>query len=146
MQGQTNSENELREYFISNRDSLNQIEGIWEVLFTEELYHYDTLHRVNREDSLRVYTVVKKNGSYKSYFSGQENAEFFPTDVKGVYLCRNFFPETGSYSLQQAVICNRGAMEYTFDIPDDVIRKNSGSKDIEGLRKVNILKWRRVFP
>ncbi|MFN8164620.1 MAG: hypothetical protein U0X76_00205 [Bacteroidia bacterium] len=142
------TEEAFRNYFAQHADSLDQIEGIWQVSTTLEYYHYDTLYDVEEHPKGAKVAIILKEGKYLSYnLSGEPyDVEFSTTDVKGVYLYRNYFPLTKSYSKTSAVISKRGEMEYTYTFPDDYLRAKLGDSYEEGTRVVNILKWTRVFP
>lgn len=149
MSGQTPGESEesFMKYLENNKDSLNMIEGIWEVSNIQEFYHYDTLY-----DVIKNYApsraVIKREGTKFHSFSLNGNppaVEFIQTDVNGVYLIRNYYPETKQYSKAQAVICKSGNMEYTIDISENYLKENPRDEDIPGIRIVNILTWTRVF-
>ena len=92
--------------FFQNADSLDAIEGIWNVSTTQEFYRYDTLYDIQTFAKAARVAIMKKEGKYDSYnLTGESyDVEFQTTDVKGVYLYRNFFRETNEYSKTQAVI------------------------------------------
>lgn len=142
------SEDGFKDYFRKNADSLDQIEGIWTVATSQEYHHYDTLYDVIKFPKAAKVAIIKKDGKYESYnLSGTSyDVQFDETDVKGVYLYRNYFPETKQYSKTQAVISKKGEMEYTYEFPDDYLRIKLGDSYEVGTRVVNILKWTKVFP
>jgi hypothetical protein len=142
------TEEGFKEYLTNNADSLDQIEGIWSVATTQEFHHYDTLYDVIRFPKAGKVAIIKKNEKYESYnLSGNTNdVQFEHTDVSGVYMYRNYFPETKQYSKTQAVISKSGEMEYTYEFPEDYLRIKLGDSYEEGTRVVNILKWTKVFP
>ncbi|MCC7231475.1 MAG: hypothetical protein IT242_00920 [Bacteroidia bacterium] len=138
----------FRNYFSSHLDSLDPIEGIWNVASVQEYYRYDTLYDIVKYPKGATVAVMKKDGRYESYNLNGEpyDVQFSGTDVKGVYLYRNFFRETNEYSKAQAVISKSGVMEYTYEFPDDFLRTRFGDSYEEGTRVVNQLKWSRLFP
>ena len=138
----------FKQYFSKNADSLDAIEGIWNVSTTQEFYRYDTLYDIQTFAKAARVAIMKKEGKYDSYnLTGESyDVEFQTTDVKGVYLYRNFFRETNEYSKTQAVISKAGEMEYTYDFPDNYLRVKFQDSYEEGTRVVNILKWTKVFP
>lgn len=147
-QSSIHSEESFRSYFSTNRDSLDAIEGIWNVSTTQEFYRYDTLYDVRKYPKAAKVAVIKKEGKYESYnLTGESyDVEFNSSDVKGVYMYRNFFPEIKQYSKTKAIISKGLEMEYTYDFPDDFLRIKFGDTYEEGTRVVNILKWSKVFP
>ena len=142
------SEDQFKNYFKQHPDSLNQIEGIWRVTTTQEYYRNDTLYEVEKiPKSVRV-AIVKKEDRYESYnlTGASYDVQFTPTDIKGVYFYKNFFPETGEYSKANAVISNAGEMDYSYDFPANYLQKKLGDSYEEGTRVVNQTKWVKVFP
>ncbi|MFM7216892.1 MAG: hypothetical protein ACKO1U_02600 [Bacteroidota bacterium] len=129
-------------------DSLDPIEGIWNVSSIQEFYRYDTLYDVARYPKAARVAVIKRDGKFRSYdMSGAAyEVEFSFTDVKGVYLYRNFFKETQEYSKAQAVISREGEMEYTYDFPDNYLRAHFLDTYEEGTRVTNQLQWVRSYP
>lgn len=147
--GQTlTSEESYRNYFVANKDSIDPIEGIWSVSTTQEFYRYDTLYDVRKYPKAAKVAVMKKEGKYESYnLTGESyDVQFLPTDVIGVYLYKNYFPEIQQYSKAKAIISKGNEMEYTYDFPDDFLRIKFGDTYEEGTRVVNILKWSKSFP
>ncbi len=142
------SEEGFKTYFIKSKDSLDAIEGIWNVSTTQEFYRYDTLYDIRKYPKAAKVAIIKKEGKYESYnLTGESyDVQFSATDVKGVYLYRNYFPEIKQYSKAQAIISRGTEMEYTYDFPDDFIRIKFGETYEEGTRVVNILKWNKVYP
>lgn len=142
------SEELFKEYFTSQSDSLDPIEGIWTVSTTQEFYNYDTLYDIQKFPKAAKVAVMKKENKYESFnLTGDSyDVQFSITDVKGVYLYRNFFRETNEYSKTSAVISKAGEMEYTYEFPGDYLRVKFADSYEEGTRVVNILKWTKVFP
>lgn len=142
------SEDLFKEYFTKQADSLDPIEGIWNVSTTQEFYNYDTLYDIQKFPKAAKVAVMKKDNKYESFnLTGESyDVQFSVTDVKGVYLYRNFFPETNEYSKTSAVISKAGEMEYTYEFPDDYLRAKFADSYEDGTRVVNILKWTKVFP
>ena len=142
------SEESFRTYFVSGKDSLDPIEGIWNVSTTQEFYRYDTLYDVRKYPKAAKVAVVKKEDGYESYnLTGESyDVQFLTTDVKGVYLYKNYFPEIKQYSKAKAIISKGQEMEYTYDFPDDYLRIKFGDTYEDGTRVVNILKWTKSFP
>ncbi len=142
------SEEEFRTYFIKAGDSLDPIEGIWNVSTIQEFYRYDTLYNIDKYPRAAKVVIRKKGDLYESFnLSGEPyDVNFFETDVKGVYLYRNFFRNTGEYSNTQAVISTAGIMQYTYELPENYLRSQLGDSYEEGTRVVNQLTWKKVFP
>lgn len=142
------SEEAFKKYFIANKDSIDAIEGIWSVSTTQEFYHYDTLYDVRKYPKAAKVAVMKKEDRYESYnLTGESyDVQFLSTDVKGVYLYKNYFPETQQYSKAKAIISKGLEMEYTYDFPDDFLRIKLAETYEEGTRVVNILRWNKIYP
>ncbi len=142
------SEEVFKKDFIENLENLDQIEGIWDISTTQETYHYDTLFDVQQSKQPLKIAIIKQKDKFFTYqMSGEQfETEFNPTDVKSVYLYRNYFPSISQYSKNQAVICKAGQMEYTYDFPKEYLLEKLDKQYSEGLRIVNILKWNKVFP
>lgn len=142
------SEESFKNYLIKSKDSLDAIEGIWNVSTTQEFYRYDTLYDIRKYPKAARVAIMKKDGNYESYnLTGESyDVQFSETDVKGVYLYRNYFPEIKQYSKAQAIISKGTEMEYTYDFPDDFLRIKFGETYEEGTRVVNILRWNKVYP
>lgn len=143
-----NSEDLFKSYFLKNMDNLDPVEGIWTVATTQEYYRYDTLYDVIKYPKAAKVAIMRNNDAFDSYnLTGESyDVTFSETDVKGVYLYRNFFKETNEYSKTSAVISRAGEMEYTYEFPDEYLQHRFGDSYEEGTRVVNILKWVRVFP
>ena len=63
--GQTlTSEESYRNYFVSHKDSIDPIEGIWSVSTTQEFYRYDTLYDVRKYPKAAKVAVMKKENKY----------------------------------------------------------------------------------
>jgi hypothetical protein len=150
LQGQTilTTEESYQDYFFENKDSLDPMEGIWNVFITKEYYNYDTLNSVIKLPEATKIALLKKENKIISYkISGEPfNVEFSNTEVKGVYLYRNYFAETGQYSKSQAIISKAGEMEYTYDIPDEYLRLKSDTSYKEGMRVVHFMRWNKILP
>ena len=147
--GQDNlSEEFYRNYFSSNKDSLVSIEGIWLLTSNKEVYHYDTLVEVISESNPSRVVIWKKQGKLETkVISGsQHRMEFSLTDVKGVYLYRNYYPETKEYSKNIAVICKSNEMNYSYEIPENIIRIRDDEDTAAGTKIIVILMWKKAFP
>jgi hypothetical protein len=142
------TEEGFKEYFKKNADSLDQIEGIWNVSTMQEYHHFDTLYDVIKFPKAAKVAIIKREGKFESFnLTGTYyDVQFDHTDVKGVYLYRNYFPETKQYSKTQAVISKADEMEYTYEFPEDYLRIKLAESYEEGTRVVNILKWTKAFP
>lgn len=127
---------------------LNPIEGIWKVEIKREFYHYDTLYNVQNISDAEKVAIMKNDDGYAAYLMNGENfnLEFTTTDVKGVYMYRNFYPLTSEYSKKQAVICMRGKMEYTYDLPEEYVIKICGEDYKPNTRIVNVHSWIKMTP
>lgn len=142
------TEEAINKYFIEKYDSLDPIEGIWDVNTIQEYYHYDTLYDVVKFSHAASIAIIKEDSLFNTHdLSGDfQEVEFLPTDVKGVYLYRNYFEEIQQYSRTQAIISKPDLMEYTFDFPEEYVRIKLGENFEQGTRVVNILKWKKTFP
>jgi hypothetical protein len=142
------SEEVFKKDFIENLENLDPIEGIWNIDVTQETYHFDTLFDVQQSKQPLKIAIFKQKDKFFSYQMSGElfEAEFNSTDVKSVYLYRNYFPSISQYSKNQAVICKAGQMEYTYDFPKEYLIERMDKQYSEGLRIVKILKWSKVFP
>jgi len=122
------------------RDSLNVIEGYWNVSVTREVYFDDTLSEVIEEPVDSNISVVRQDEKYVAYFPDGSfyNVVFKDTEVKGVYLYRNYFAGTDEYSKPKALICKGSEIEYTFELNPGTI----GGQDMaENQNEIRILKW-----
>jgi uncharacterized protein YqgQ len=142
------AESGFKVYFDGRADSLDPIEGIWNVSSVQEFYRYDTLYDVARYPKAARVAVMLQDGKYRSFdmTGAPYEVEFTVTDVRGVYLYRNFFKETQEYSKAQAVISREGEMEYTYDFPDNYLRVRFSDSYEEGTRVTNQLHWVRSYP
>lgn len=127
-------------YFIDNKDSLNSIEGSWNVNIIQEYYHHDTLFDVVKPGEPLKVAVIKNEGKFQSYLENGDpyETDFIQTDVKGVYLYRIFFTGIKKYSGTRAIIVKDGEMEYTYDLPISQAKEENPDGR---LRVVKILKW-----
>ncbi len=141
------SEKSLRSYFETTQN-LDPIEGIWKVVTTREFYHYDTLYNVQQMTDTELVAIIKSNSGFSAYYMKGEtfNLEFTTTDVKGVYMYRNFYPLLSDYSKKQAIICTHNKMELTHDLPEEYVINICGNEYRPNTRVVNILKWKKSFP
>jgi hypothetical protein len=150
VQAQTpqNSEESFRNYFVKNINDLDRIEGIWCVLTTEENYHFDSLYTVQIAPKPDTIAIINREGKYRSLFMSGEpyNLDFITTEVKGVYLFRNYFVKTDQFSKPQAVICKAGEMEFTYDYPQEYLLTLTGQAYKGSTRVTNIVKWKKLFP
>ena len=142
------SELAFKAHFTAQRDSLDQIEGIWNVSSVQEFYRYDTLYDVQEYAKATKIAILKQNGKFESYnLSGESYlVQFSRTDVQGVYLYRSFLPETQQYSKAKALISKAGEMEYSYDFPEEYLKERFKDSYEEGTRVANTVKWNRIFP
>ncbi|MCX6290922.1 MAG: hypothetical protein NT126_04085 [Bacteroidetes bacterium] len=142
------SEEQFKSYFQQHRDSLDQIEGIWNVNTVQEYYRYDTLYEVDKIPKSVKVAIIKKDNRYESFnLSGESyDVQFTSSEINGVYFYRNFFKETNEYSKANAVISKAGEMEYNYDFPDNYLQKKLGESYEEGTRVVNKTRWIKIFP
>ena len=122
------SEELFKKDFIETLETLDPLEGIWNLSATQETYHHDTLYEVLQSKAPVKIAIMKKNNKFYSYKMTGElyDVEFHSTDVKGVYLYRNYFPLISKYSKKQAVISKAGEMEYTYDSPSEYLQEKLG--------------------
>lgn len=125
-------------YLIDNADSLNPIEGIWNVDVASEYYHHDTLYSVVNSARPVKAAIIKVAGKFQSFDENGDpyEADFVQTDVKGVYLYRIFFPAIKRFSNTRAIIMKNGEMQYSFDWDE------AGKVNAEA-RVVKILSWKK---
>jgi hypothetical protein len=142
------TEEMFQEYFKEHRDSLDEIEGIWSVSGSQEFFRYDTLYDVIKIAKAAKVAVIKKEGKFDSYnLTGESyDAQFFPTETKGVYFYTIEFPETQEHSKTDAVINKEGSMEYKYDFPDKYLRFKLADTYEEGTFVTNAVKWTKVYP
>ena len=142
------TESAYQEYFSERKDSLDAIEGIWMVSSTQEFYSYDTLYNVDKYAKAAKVAILRNGTFYDSFnLTGEAyDVSFYSTDVKGVYLYKNYFRSTSEYSKAQAVISTSGIMQYTYEFPDGFLRAKFGESYEEGTRVVNQLTWKKIFP
>jgi len=141
------SESEFKEYFAGRGDSLDQLEGIWEVKTIQQFYRYDTLYDVIKTKASKI--VILKNGDRFDSINldGQAiEVQFSPSDVAGVYMYKNYYKETDSYSKASAAISKNGRMEFSYEYPEKYLRYRLGDSFEEGTRVMNNTSWARVYP
>jgi hypothetical protein len=145
--GQPATGNSVHEYLEKTKD-LNPIEGIWKLQITREFYHSDTLYEIKQIADSDQVSIIKTGTEFTAYYLKGDsfNLDFTTTDVKGVYMYRNFYPLTADYSKKQAVICTHGKMEFTYDLPIEYAIKYCGENYQPNTRVVHFLKWKKVFP
>lgn len=141
-------EEAFRKYFSEKKDSLDSIEGIWTVSSTQEFYRYDTLYNIDKYPRAAKVAIIKSGKFYNSFnLTGDSyDVSFYNTDVKGVYLYKNYFRKTDEQSKTQAVISTAGVMQYTYEFPDAYLRLQLGDSYEEGTRVVNLLTWKKTYP
>ena len=142
-----NTEDSLIKYFSSKKENRDPIEGLWDVVSTKEFYKYDTLYDVIKQSSTTRVAIISSGNKFQCYkLTGENfNVEFTPTDVKSVYIYRNFYTTIKQTSEPHAIINKNEKMEYTYDFPEEETRISLGDKYYEGIRMVNILKWTKIF-
>lgn len=142
------SESAFQEYFLQKKDSIDTIEGIWLVSSTQEFYRYDTLYNIDKYPRAAKVAILNTGTFYDSFnLTGDSyDVSFYTTDVKGVYLYKNFFRSTNEHSNAQAVISTSGVMQYTYEFPDEYLRNKFGDSYEVGTRVVNLLTWKKIFP
>lgn len=138
----------FKKYFESHKDSLDQIEGIWNISTVQQYYRYDTMYdEVKYHKAARV-AIIKRNDHYDSFnLTGESyNIEFTNTGVKGVYMYKNYFKETGSFSKADALISKNGEMGFSYEFPADYLRFKLGDSYEPGTRVINNSQWKKTFP
>ena len=142
------SEEAFREYFTAQGNNLNPIEGIWMVSTIQEFYRYDTLYNVNKYPRAAQVAIIHTGEFYSTFNMAGDpyDVSFYNTDVKGVYLYKNYFRSTQEYSNTQAVISKAGEMQYTYEFPEIYLYLQFGDSFEEGTRVVNLVSWKKLFP
>lgn len=142
------SEDSFRAYFDAHRDSLDPLEGIWNVSTIQQFYRYDTLYDVQKYSKAARIAIMKNGDHYDSFnLTGESyNVQFIPSDVAGVYVYKNYFKETDSYSKSSAVISKNGRMEFSYEFPEKYLRFKFNDSYEEGTRVVNNTSWTRTYP
>ncbi len=142
------NETAFRNYFLQQKDSLEPIEGIWTVSSTQEFYRYDTLYNVDKYPRAARVAIMRSGSFYDSFnLTGDSyDVSFYTTDVKGVYLYKNYFRSTNEYSKTQAVISTAGVMQYTYEFPEGYLKHKFAESYEEGTRVVNQLTWKKIYP
>ena len=142
------SEDSFKKYFEKRIDSLDQLEGIWSVSTIQQFYRYDTLYDVVKYPKGARVAIMKKGDHYDSFnLTGESyNVEFVQSDVAGVYVYKNYFKETDSYSKASAVISKNGKMEFSYEFPENYLRFKFSDSYEEGTKVINNTSWTRVFP
>jgi hypothetical protein len=142
------TEEMFKDYFSKHLDSLDEIEGIWQVSTTQEFYRYDTLYDVIHLPKAAKIAVIKKGDKYNSYnLTGESyDVEFSTTGVKGVYFYTITFPETQEHSKTDAVISKAGSMEYKYEFPEKYLQFKLADTYEVGTFVTNEVKWTKIFP
>ncbi len=142
------TEEKFRQYFLEKGDSLDALEGIWIVSTTQEFYRYDTLYDIDKFPRAAKVAIINNGDFFDSFNLMGESYDvgFYSTDVKGVYLYKNYFRSTAEYSNTHAVISSAGEMQYTYEFPDGFLRLQLADSYEEGTRVVNQIVWRKIFP
>ena len=142
------SEASFKEYFTKHADSLNNIEGVWQVSSKQYYYKQDTLYDVVETKKAARVAIIMIDGKFQAYIITGEsyNVEFTKTDVEGVYFYRNYFKETNEYSKTHAVISKKGEMKYEYEIPENLTRIRLADMYEEGIVVKNEVQWVKVFP
>ena len=137
----------LENYFKEHKDSLDQLEGYWDVSAIQEHYNHDTLSDVERSQGPIRILIIRADKKFNSFdLNGKSfDVEFSSTDVKGVYLYQNYFPQINQHSSPQVVIYKASQIEYTYDYPKEWLQDKLGNKFKEGMRVVNVLKWTKIL-
>jgi hypothetical protein len=92
--------------------------------------------------------IMKKGDHYDSFnLTGESyNVEFIRSDVAGVYVYKNYFKETDSYSKASAVISKNGRMEFSYEFPINTSALSSTTATKKAPRLSTTPSWSRVFP
>src|SRR5690349_22871251 len=82
------NEESIKKILTSRSDSLNPIEGIWEVSISHEIYHSDTLVTVKQESEHPKIGIVKEGEKFHTFNLATDSLfiDFIITDVNSVYL------------------------------------------------------------
>jgi hypothetical protein len=138
----------FRRYIQSRQDSLDIIEGIWNINTTQQFFRYDTMYDEIKYHKAAKVAVVKRGEKYESVdLSGEaNNVEFTKTEVSGVYYYRNYFKETGSYSKADALISKKGEMSFSYEFPTEYLKFKLGDSYETGTRVINKCIWTKIFP
>ena len=145
---QTPTEESIKKDLQARMDSLDRIEGIWVVSSIQQYYRYDTLYDVVKYPKGSRIAIVRKDDHFISYNLSGDAAEmeFITTEVEGVYIYKNHYKETDSYSKVNGVISKNGRMEINYEFPDKYLRYKLLDSYEEGTRVVNSTSWARVYP
>jgi len=142
------SESDFRNYFDTHLDSLDQLEGIWEVTTIQQFYTYDTLYDVIKHPKASKMAIIKNGDKFESTpLDGQPiDVQFSTSDVAGVYMYKNYYKETDSYSKASAAISKNGRMEFAYEFPEKYLRFKLEDSYEEGTRVMNNTSWVRIYP
>ena len=142
------SEQSFRIYFQNHKDSLDELEGIWTVATIQEFFRYDTLYDVMKYPKPVRVAIMNKGDHYDTFVLTGEpyHVEFRASDVKGVYVYKNFYKETDSFSRANATITKGGKMQISYEFPEKYLRYKFSDSYEEGTRVINNTSWQRVFP
>jgi hypothetical protein len=142
------SESSFRAYFDAHIDSLEPLEGIWNVSTIQQFYRYDTLYDVQKFSKAARIAIMRNGDHYDSFnLTGESyNVQFIPSDVAGVYIYKNYFKEVDSYSKASAVISKNGRMEFSYEFPEKYLRFKLNDSYEEGTRVMNNTSWTKAYP
>jgi hypothetical protein len=142
------SEQAFRVYFQDHKDSLDELEGIWSVSTIQEFFRYDTLYDVMKYPKPVRVAIMNKGDHYDTFILTGEpyHVEFRSSDVTHVYVYKNYYKETDSYSKANATITKGGKMQISYEFPEKYLRYKFSDSYEEGTRVMNNTSWQRVFP
>jgi len=142
------SEQSFRLYFQDHKDSLDELEGIWSVSTIQEFFRYDTLYDVMKYPKAVRVAIMNKGDHYDTFVLTGEpyHVEFRASDMKGVYVYKNYYKETDSYSRANATITKGGKMQISYEFPEKYLRYKFSDSYEDGTRVINNTSWQRVYP
>ena len=116
----------LENYFKEHKDSLDQLEGYWDVSAIQEHYNHDTLSDVERGQGPIKILIIRADKKFNSFDPNGKSfdVEFSPTDVKGVYLYENYFPQINQHSSPQVSFTKQAKLSTRTTIPKNGSRIN----------------------
>lgn len=152
------AEANYRKYFLSNRDKLDPIEGIWTEYVVGTLYEDGKVIQ-RKEVPNRARWIVSKKGSVYTILNeyGEQNkyvASFKPGRNDSTFTFDCYFIRTKDHIITRATLVQGNRIEMDYDAPKGVLEENYlefiGTEMNHDPDKTIVLHWRfnwlKTFP
>ncbi len=145
------NEQAFKDYYIKNITTIDLLEGIWSTNTTIKIYNqYNQLIDSKYIPQVAQWAMIMNGNKFEVCSIGDNSDNttiiFSKTASTGVYLYQKTFSGTNAITKANAIISPDGLLEYSYEVPDEVVREIMGSNYINGISMTVEIKMIKLFP